>query len=165
MRSIDGIMSARCYWHLLSAIDFCAGGHVCACVCVCTTSMRTRTSFSRSSDRESLLAICNFAIPIESTTFFACYVETHVLCRSHDVRIHTRRGFPYQIFIFLPREDFAIDGDATIVPTVVAIIPWDSHYEIRHRGVYTYTYNAIPMLPPVRMKFNRSCRKTLLLAM
>ncbi len=51
------------------------------------------------------------------------------VCRSHGVFAFTRREFPYQIFIFPREEDFAIEGDAIVLASV-AIIPWDSRYEM-----------------------------------
>lgn len=74
---------------------------------------------------ELRLAVCNFVIPNRELRLS---VARRTLSLAQSVRIHTTRIPISDIHLSL-REDFAIEGDA-IVPAVVAIIPWDSHYEM-----------------------------------
>lgn len=56
------------------------------------------------------------------------FATTSCVSLARSVRIHTTR-IPISDIHLSPREDFAIEGDA-IVPASVAIIPWDSRYEM-----------------------------------
>lgn len=105
---------------------------------------RTRNCFSRFEGRR--IASCRLQFRDLRRANVRQLQDRMTSCVSlaRSVRIHTTR-IPISDIHLSPREDFAIEGDA-IVPASVAIIPWDSRYEIPP-GVRTYT--GIPMLPSV----------------
>lgn len=90
---------------------------------------RTRNCFSRFGGRR--IASCRLQFRDLQSGYNVRQLRdrtTSCVSLARSVRIHTTR-IPISDIHLSPREDFAIEGDA-IVPAAVAIIPWDSRYEI-----------------------------------